>query len=268
MECSSRVRREKTLTYAVGTPHASLPPGAGLAAITTVYQWKKHVVADPSQWAPSFVFDLALDSRGRAHICFPGVEIEDSALVGDVKHAVWNDKTQQFATMAVAAFTDVMEVAIAIPKDDSLHIAFSDGTSVQYATRAGNKGDLDPFQPADVDTRAPAVMFDLSIAVGSGGQIGISYIFLPAGVNSAGGFQLIFAEKRAGVWVLDPADPGPWPPAPWPRPRLWGFSSRGRTPSSSTRTELPRRVFSRRRRNMPRDSNRARHVGNERNRVR
>lgn len=98
--------------------------------------------------------------------------------------------------------------SMTIPDDDSVHIAFSDSTGLRYATRAR---DSDPFQVAHnpVDNRAAHSMRDLSIAVGSGGQIGISYMF-----NTVVGFQLIYAQKTPAKWVLDTADPAPLPVGP------------------------------------------------------
>ena len=194
------------LNYRIGTPGpiAILFIGGTLVPSQT-YQWTRHDNVLPSSaWSvPSPQFDLAVDSRNRAHLCFQGIEMQDHMMLGDVQHAVWNGAAFVSADVlpANAPSTSLSALAMTIASDDSVHIAFSDNTmGVRYATHAH---DADPFQLANIDTRAGAYS-NMSISVGSGGKAGISYIFDP-GSNA----QLIFAEKMPTTWLLDTAVPGP-----------------------------------------------------------
>jgi hypothetical protein len=92
-----------------------------------------------------------------------------------------------------------------LAKYDSPHIAFTDGTGLWYATR---DRDSDPFQVSEVEKRE-ANIAEVSIAAGSGGVIGICYMFQLKDVNGVGGLQLLYAQKSTTGWLLDTADPGP-----------------------------------------------------------
>jgi hypothetical protein len=195
------------LNYRIGSPGqviVVLGGGGSLVGIQT-YQWVRHDNVLPSSaWSvPTPQFDLAVDSKGRAHLCFQGIEMQDHMMLGDVQHAVWNGSAfvSEDVLPASAASTLLSGLAMTIASDDSVHIAFSDNhLGLQYATRVH---DADPFQLAVVDNRA-SNFSNLSIAVGSGGKTGISYIFDP-GSNA----QLIYAEKMPAGWLLDTAVPGP-----------------------------------------------------------
>jgi hypothetical protein len=86
-----------TLTYARGTPDGPVQAIAGSHLLfTRQYQWSHFEVVPSSQWAPGFPFDLAVDSQGKAHLCFRGPDVEDHEQTGAVKYAVFNEISQQF----------------------------------------------------------------------------------------------------------------------------------------------------------------------------
>jgi hypothetical protein len=197
------------LTYKIGTPGpiSVVFRGSSIAAVQA-YQWTSHDDVLPSSvWSlPSTPFDLAVDSRNRAHLCFPGIEMQDQMTLGDVQHAIWDGSTFVSADVLspVAASTFPSGLAMTIANDDSVHIAFSDNQlGLRYATRAH---DSDPFQLENVDTRA-GTFSNLSIAVGSGGNTGVSYILKLTGAGNDA--VLMYAEKMSSTWLLDTACPGP-----------------------------------------------------------
>jgi hypothetical protein len=199
-----------TLTYAIGTPDGPLQVfGHAPLILLKQYQWQFHAVLPPAQWTIVSLFDLALDSQGRAHLCFSDEGMDDDAQTPDLKHAVWDEKNSQFDLTVVQQSSFASGLAMTIAKGDSVHIGFSDDLGLHYATqtKAANS-----FHVEDVDTQRPATIRDVSIAVGSGGQIGISYLFL-SGANSLG-IQLRFAQKMPAAWIVDTADPGPVSTAP------------------------------------------------------
>ena len=62
-----------TLTYAIGTPDGPLQIfGHQPFVMLRQYQWHFFPVVPPSEWGILSLFDLALDSQGRAHLCFSG----------------------------------------------------------------------------------------------------------------------------------------------------------------------------------------------------
>jgi hypothetical protein len=197
------------LTYATGTPGQFILVMTGTGPlITQTYQWNHHNNVLPSlTWNASSLFDLAVDSRNTAHLCFQGVEMTDHMSLGDVQHAVWNDGTNQFVSVDIlpanAPSTFLRGIAMTIAKDDSVHIAFSDQMGLHYAMRGAQALN---FLLEDVDTKQNSSISTLSIAVGSGGTTGISYLFQLA----PGGFQLRYAQRTGPAkWLLDTADPGP-----------------------------------------------------------
>jgi hypothetical protein len=196
------------LTYAIGSPGAiSLVLLGGLPVLFQTYQWTRHDNVLPSmEWSiPSPPFDLAVDSNNRAHLCFQGIETTDHMTLGDVQHAIWDGSRFESADVlpANAPSISLSGIAMAIASDDSVHIAYAgSNTSLSYATRAH---DADPFQRVEVDARTDRIT-NLSIAVGSSGQVGISYIIDQAGNNS---LSVVYAEKQAGGWILDTAVPAP-----------------------------------------------------------
>ncbi len=196
------------LTYKIGTPgQIGLQFRAGFFVPIQTYQWARHDNVLPSfAWGLSSPFDLAVDSNNMAHLCFQGIELQDHMMLGDLQHAVWDGST--FVTADVlspfAASTFLSGLAMTITNDDSVHIAFSDNQlGLRYATRAHAS---DPFQLEDVDTRG-GTFSNLSIAVGSGGNTGISYIFKLAGTGNDP--LLMYAEKMPSKWLLDLAFSGP-----------------------------------------------------------
>jgi hypothetical protein len=192
------------LNHRIGTPAGlTLIFTGGFLSAHQTYQWAHHDNVLPSlEWDATSQFDLAVDSRGTAHLCFQGIDATDHMTLGDVQHAIWDGSA--FAAddvlPASAASISLSGIAMTIANDDSVHIAFSGGTKLQHATRASNSTS---FQLEDVDTRSGGFSY-LSIAVGSGGQIGISYIFGPH-TNA----QLVFAEKTPAGWILETAVPAP-----------------------------------------------------------
>ncbi len=195
-----------TLTYAIGTPDGPLQVFGHLPLIMLrQYQWQFFAVLPPAQWTALSLFDLALDSQGSAHLCFSEEDTDDHVQTPDLKHGVWNETNSQFDLSMVQKSSFASGLAMTIAKDDSVHIAFSDDLGLHYATQANGSNS---FQVAEVDKQQPATIRDVSIAVGSGGQIGISYIFQLTGANTLG-FQLRYAQTMPTGWNVDTADPGP-----------------------------------------------------------
>lgn len=190
------------LRYGIGSPGQLFLGGltAGGPVVSQAYNWTFHedVVPVPSSAEEDFWFDLAVDSKGRAHLCYLGVHGLYNS-VGNLLHAAWDGL--KFVPEQVQDSTFPRALAMAIAGDDSIHIAFSDTNGLRYATRAR---DSDPFQLVDIDNYSD--IFNLSIAVGSGGNTGISYLLPSMGANAVG-FQLIYAEKMPAGWVKDTADP-------------------------------------------------------------
>ncbi len=223
-----------TLTYAIGTPDGPLQIfGHQPFVMLRQYQWQFFQVVPPSEWGILSLFDLALDSQGRAHLCFSGEETDDHASEPDLKYAVWDETNSQFDISVVQSFSFASGLAMTIAKDDSVHIAFSDATGLHYATRAR---DSDPFAMTPVD-KQPANISDLSIAVGSAGQIGISYLFQLKNVNNVvNAFQLRYARITPTGWILDTADSGPLNGGTWvmdlipPGGQLAGHRRKWRSP--------------------------------------
>lgn len=235
-ECSSRLHREQSSDL------RNRDPGQFFLVLTGAfpvfgqkYQWTfNNNVLPSSQWNALTVFDLAVNSEGRAHLCFQGVEMQDHMTPGDVQHAVWDEGTSQFVSKDIlpsnAPSTSLSGIAITIAKDDSVHIAFSDQMGLHYATQGANASN---FQLADVDTQQGNIL-NPSIAVGSAGTIGISYIFQHTGV----GAQLRYAQKTPAKWVLDTADPGPLPLNP-PMAGLGVFPQHGTNSLVIDANEVP-----------------------------
>ena len=197
---------DNTLTYAIGTPDGPLQLfGHQPLIVLKQYQWKFFAVLPPAQWTLLSLFDLALDSQGKAHLCFSEEDTNGPVQTPDLKHGVFNEGNGQFDLSLVQGSSFATGLAMTIAKDDSVHIAFSDDLGLHYATLA--KGS-NAFQVAEVDKQQPATIRDVSIAVGAGGQIGISYLFLLTGANTLG-LQLRFAQKTPTGWIVDTADPGP-----------------------------------------------------------
>lgn len=208
------------LTYATSSPGQFIlvPTILGTPRFTRAYQWTLHDNAVPSPWSWDSIslFDLAVDSQGRAHLAFQGVEQTDHMTLGDVQHAVWDRAQAQFVSaniLAPGALSVVLTgIAITIANDDSVHIAYADQFGLHYATRGAGQTS---FQLHDVDTQN-GTRFNLSIAVSSGGTTGISYKFSspPSQQSSSGAVQLRYAQKMTATsWILDTADQGPLPPA-------------------------------------------------------
>lgn len=209
------------LTYATSSPgqFVLVSTGVGVPFITQAYQYTLHdnAMQSPLAWDSVSVFDLAVDSQGRAHLAFQGIELTDHMALGDVQHAVFDKGTNQFVSMDVlpanAPSVALRGIAMTIAKDDSVHIAYSDQFGLHYATRGANETD---FHLQDVDTQQVGTSrcFNPSIAVGSGGTIGISYMFSnPPNQQPFGDFvQLRYAQKKtATTWIVDTADQGPLP---------------------------------------------------------
>jgi hypothetical protein len=202
---------DNTLTYAIGTPDGPLQVfGHQPFIMLKQYQWQFFAVLPPAQWTVLSLFDLALDSQGRAHLCFSEEDTDDHVQTPNLKHGVFNEANNQFDFSVVQRSSFATGLAMTIAKDDSVHIAFADDLGLHHATLA--KG-ANSFQVEDVDKQQPATIRDVSIAVGSGGQIGISYLFLLTGPNTLG-LQLRYAEKMPTGWIKDTADPGPISTAP------------------------------------------------------
>ena len=205
------------LTYAIGSPGQLfvILIGGGPVA-SQVYQWIRHDNVLPSLQGNAVIqFDLALDSRGRTHLCFQGMQ--DQMTLGGVRHAVWDGShfvPSPDVLCKPAPSTRGSGVAMAIAKDDAVHIAFFDSEwlGLRYATRAH---DSDPFQIEDIDLLAGPYSSP-SIAVGSGGEIGISYIVGTAWPH----YALKYAEKMPSGWVTDTADPDTVPPMASTSPQL------------------------------------------------
>jgi hypothetical protein len=204
------------LTYATATPgpFTLVMTGTG-PLITQKYQYDFHHNVVPGfGWGVMSLFDLAVDSQGTAHICFQGVQSIDHMNLGDVQHAVWNGN--QFVSMDILAANapsvSLNGIAMTIAKNDSVHIAFCDQFGLHYAMRAPQASSFQVLE--DVDTTQGSNISTLSIAVGSGGTTGISYIFRQAQAPSSD-FQLRFAQRMGSAkWLLDTADPGPLPDTP------------------------------------------------------
>ena len=159
------------------------------------YKWTITEIEPP--WADWNSLDLAVDSKGRAHLCFIG-ELPGSVLATLI-HAVWDETAGQFARTEVVHIGGTSGLAMTIAKDDSVHIAYvgtkSNQAVLKYATRAR---DSDPFYLEDVDTLDPFYLIsNLSIAAGPGGKIGISYIIQNPSHDD---FQLDYAEQTANGW--------------------------------------------------------------------
>jgi hypothetical protein len=197
------------LTYAISNPG---PPAllftGGMPLIRQTYQWTRHDnVLPSSEWGiPSPPFDLAVDSNNRAHLCFQGIEMTDHMMLGDLQHAVWDGS--QFVSADVLPANNpsisLSGLAMTIAKDDSVHIAFAPShnqAGLWYATRANSSA---AFQRVEVDSQAGSIT-NLSIAVGSSGQVGISYILDLTGHDPS----LMYAEKTSSGWLLDTAVPAP-----------------------------------------------------------
>jgi hypothetical protein len=197
---------DNTLTYAIGTPDGPLQFfGFQPLIVLKQYQWQFFAVVPPAQWDILSLFDLALDSAGRAHLCYAEMDTFDHAPAPNLKHAVWNAANSQFDSSVVQNSSFATGLAMTIAADDSVHVAFSDDLGLHYATQARG---ANSFQLAVVNNQQPATVRDVSIAVGSTGQIGISYIFQTTGANTLG-FQLRYAQKMPAGWTVDTADPGP-----------------------------------------------------------
>jgi len=201
------------LTFATSSPgqFVLVPTSLG-PRFTQAYQWTRHdnAVASPFGWDSMSLFDLAVDSKGRAHLALPGTEQTDHMMLGDVQHAVWDGN--QFVSENIfapgAPSVNLTGIAMTIASDDSVHIAYSDQFGLHYATRGANDTN---FQLQNVDTQN-GNRFNLSIAVGSGGTTGISYMF--SSPPSSGIVQLRYAQKKTATsWIVDTADQGPLPPA-------------------------------------------------------
>jgi hypothetical protein len=202
------------LTYATSSPGQFIlvPTSLGVPRFTQAFEYTLHDNAMPSPWNWDSIslFDLAVDSQGRAHLAFQGVEQTDRMTLGDVQHAVWDGN--QFVSaniLAPGALSVILTgIAITIANDDSVHIAYADQFGLHYATRGASQTN---FQLLDVDTQK-GNRFNLSIAVGSGGTTGISYMFLspPSQQLSSGVVQLRYAQKMTATsWIVDTADQGP-----------------------------------------------------------
>jgi hypothetical protein len=198
----------QALSFAIGTPgQLFVRIGSNGPIATLPYTWTRHQVVPASQWSVNSLFDLAVDSQGIPHICFQGVEQGDHTTFGDLQHGVWNSVSQAFGSMDVLPPNDpsvfIGGLAMAIGPDDSVHIALSDDQhhGLRYATRARG---ANTFTLTPIDNLRAGGFSNMSIAVGSRGQVGISYFFRPTGNNP----QLMYAEKTAGGWVLDTADQG------------------------------------------------------------
>jgi hypothetical protein len=192
-----------SLRYAEGTPgqfaifqHAGMPIGE---AIGQTYSWWTTDINYPA--VSQELFDLAVDSKGGPHLCFVGQLSGGSQ--DSVIHAVWDETAGEFAR-TVVVHRGAGGLAMTLAKDDSVHIAYvvygvipNQGV-LFYATRARES---DPFNVEEVD-QLTGLISNLSIAVGSAGKIGISYIFAPQGTPQ---FFLRYAETTAGGWRTDTA---------------------------------------------------------------
>jgi hypothetical protein len=194
-----------SLRYAKGKLDAFFIFPGGATPIGGRYSWTKTDIDVP--FADPSLFDLAVDSRGRAHLCFSG-ELPGSVL-GSVIHAVWDETAGQFARTALQAAEELWGLTMTIAKDDSVHIAYAFETQenhflLKYATRAGES---DPFHLEDVDPLTGSIS-NLSIAAGSAGKIGISYIHHVVDNRqhpSLDEFHLLYAEKAGSGWRKDSA---------------------------------------------------------------
>jgi hypothetical protein len=201
--------------HAIGTPRPLfVAPGARGAAVYGGYRWTVEDLEDASYSDPNYYWsdpnlnDLAIDSKGRLHLCL----FNQSQL----SHAIWDDSAGQFVLTAVElSLGSLWGLAMAIGKDDSVHLAYAldpdahGKATLKYATRAK---DSDPFQLMPIDNRY-GWFSNLSIA-NSGGKTGVSYI---NGVwanssmnpNASDSFVLVYAEKTSAGWTTELADPGP-----------------------------------------------------------
>jgi len=204
------------LRHAVGTPQLALMQSGGFFTDVS-YQWSHVDVLALPPGLFQLRFDLALDSQGTPHLCFESSREDDHTFVPELLHLVLDGSPAEhvYDFSSLGSFG----LAMTIAKDDSIHIALSDELGVHHATRTRNAS---AFQTETVDNRRNT-FFDLSIAIGSAGPTGISYIRKYTDLNGGALFQLLYAERTNGGWVSDVADPGPIasgiPPSP--------FSARG-----------------------------------------
>ena len=206
-----------SLMHAIGTPRP-FTPGGGAAAVYGGYQWTLENLegasfSDPNYyWSDPDYNDLAVDSKGRLHLCLFNMS--------QLSHAVWDDSAGQFVlTVLERNLGSLWGVAMTIGKDDSVHIAYAlnpdahGKATLKYATRATGAKDTDPFQLMPIDNRY-GWFSNLSIAT-SGGKTGVSYIngvwaSSSMNPNSSDSFMIVYAEKTTSTgWTTELADPGP-----------------------------------------------------------
>ena len=129
------------LVHAIGSPGSVFlrPSGTGYPTATQEYQWALHddVLPVTTAWDdPSTLFDLAVDSMGRAHICFNSIppNIGPPSLLA---HAVSGLDGSTFASMAVLPGpVQLTGLAMTVAGDDSVHIAFAENlTSTEIVTK-------------------------------------------------------------------------------------------------------------------------------------
>jgi hypothetical protein len=115
---------DNTLTYAIGTPDGPLQFfGFQPLIVLKQYQWQFFAVVPPAQWDILSLFDLALDSAGRAHLCYAEMDTFDHAPAPNLKHAVWNAANSQFDSSVVQNSSFATGLAMTIAADDSVHVA-------------------------------------------------------------------------------------------------------------------------------------------------
>jgi hypothetical protein len=132
-----------SLMHAIGTPQSLLvAPRAGGVTIYGGYQWTLEDLEGASYSDPNYYYsdsdlnDLAIDSKGRLHLCLFNMS--------QLSHSVWDDSAGQFVLTPVELrLGSLGDVRMTIGKDDSVHIAYALPTdqhgkaTLKYATRAG-----------------------------------------------------------------------------------------------------------------------------------
>jgi hypothetical protein len=204
-------QQSRSLYYGIGTPGGGLVIFGDPSIFVTKYAWPQQAfypVVQPAQFVEGRVFDLAVDSKGVAHVCLQGASpVNEGVASPQVNHAVFNAAAGKFDPPDVLeALYAPNDVSIAIAADDSIHIAYTDQIGLHYVTGRAASG----FAATTVDADTEISCLNVSIAVNATGAVGISYLYeVRDGQVDAGAVRLGYAQKTASGWRLATPEGGP-----------------------------------------------------------